>query len=360
MSGATLNDSTVQKDLHDIASVYLNDSLDYEQLSDTTTAYKGLLGKLYDQELDSETGRNDVFFENGKALGTFWAALCLDDIIRTRSFIRGIDKAIDHKLKDQKPLHILYAGTGPYATLLLPLMAKYADREIRYTFMEINSFSLNILKQVINSTFLKEFDITYLQEDASMYRIDQENLPDIIISETMQRALEKEQQVPIFLNLMDQAREDTVFIPEKVRLMVGTVDDHFSYDDPKVEDFHEAGTLFEVSKESLLPVKQWVDQKTGDFKFLNNITKVSAEQLKGARQLFLLTEIQTYADEFIKANESGLTIPVYLKAIKGSESGDLLIESQYQVSKIPGLEYSIRFSEKNSFKNPKDHRPETI
>ncbi|MEL6557850.1 MAG: hypothetical protein AAFQ94_06665 [Bacteroidota bacterium] len=345
MIDTNLNYKSLQSELLDIASEYLNDTLDYGRLSETTAAYKSLLHQLYDEELDNETGRGDIAFTNGKAIGTFWAALCLDDLIRTRGFIKGIDLAIQEKLKDQKPLHILYAGTGPYATLLLPLMLKYAQNNFKYTFIEINPLSLQVLKQVISKIGFHDFDITYIQEDASTYQIDRDNQPDIIISETMQRALQKEQQVPIFLNLMDQAKADTVFIPEKIELLVGLTNDGFDFNNQQPEDFQKVGKLFEMSKASLLPKNRWIDEQNGEFVFQKTAVRIGEDQLENAHHLFLITEIQTYGEERIIVNESGLTVPTYLQSINENQSKDLFIESQYMISDEPRLNYRIWFSD---------------
>ena len=336
--------TTLQNKLNEIARGYLLKGLDVNQLSNTTAAYKSLLNKLYDENLDVEAGRTDVDFANGKAIGTFWAASCLEDHLRTRSFIRGIDNAIRDKLKDQISLNILYAGTGPYATLLLPLMSKYAEYKVKYTFIEINSLSLQILKQVISKVGFQDFDITFLQEDASRYQIDGNNQPDIIISETMQKALEKEQQVPIFLNLMDQVGEDTLFIPEKIELVAGLADEGFDFINQQPESFQNAGTLFEMSKTALLPKSRWVNEQSGETIFQQTTLKIDKEALANARHLFLLTEIRIYGSERLLVGESGLTIPTYMASINEGQSGDMFIECRYQVSEVPGLDYNVRFS----------------
>jgi len=197
----------IQKKIINVTSEYFEDHIDYMKLSNTTKEYKSVLEGFCNQDMDIEEGRNDIMFDNGKALGTFWAALCLDDMMRTRQFIRGINEAIKEKINTQKPIHILYAGTGPFATLILPFIFRYSKQQIKYTFLEINPFSFKILQNLISKLGLEDYDITLLKADATKYKIDSENEPDIIISETMQNALAKEQQVPIFLNLMSQVKD---------------------------------------------------------------------------------------------------------------------------------------------------------
>ena len=144
----------LQKEIIRITSEYFNDHLDYQKLSIASKEYKNLLNGVCGQNMDVENGRNDIDLDNGKALGTFWAALCIDDMIRTRQFIRGINKAIQEKINQQKPLHVLYAGTGPFATLILPFILRYPKEDIKYTLLEINPLSFEILHAL--KYFLKQ------------------------------------------------------------------------------------------------------------------------------------------------------------------------------------------------------------
>jgi len=56
----------------------------------------------------------DIMLPSGKAISAAAAAHCLLEMKRTAVFLRGIHKAILHKLKEKKgsQLRILYAGTG--------------------------------------------------------------------------------------------------------------------------------------------------------------------------------------------------------------------------------------------------------
>lgn len=80
----------------------------------------------------------NLIAENGTAIGPFWAAMYLEDMMRTRQLIRGITRALDEKLKKQSSIEVIYAGTGPFANLLLPIFQEYKTHQIRYTLMEIN------------------------------------------------------------------------------------------------------------------------------------------------------------------------------------------------------------------------------
>lgn len=248
--------------------------------------------------MNTDEGRNDISFENGKALGTFWAALCLDDIIRARQFIRGIDKAVKDKIDTKKKtIHILYAGTGPFATLILPKMLRHSKKDVKYTFMEINPLTFKLLQKVISRLGLDDYDITYANEDATQYKIDTENQPDFIISETMQNALDKEQQVPVFLNLMLQANKEVVFIPEKIEIHIGLKEANIPIEKLHKKHYHRKDKVLEISKDFLSSIDK--NKKISDTKdfFNNKKTILEKEKLIGFNDLVLITDIQVYRNE---------------------------------------------------------------
>lgn len=331
----------LQKEIIRITSEYLNDDLDYFNLSKASEEYKSILNTLCGEDMDVAEGRSDIEFENGMALGTYWAALCLDDLLRTRQFIRGINKAIQDKTKGQKQIHILYAGTGPFATLLLPLMLRYAKQDIKYTLLEINPLSFRILKKVISKLELENIDITFVNDDATKYQIDSQKQPDIIISETMQNALAKEQQVPIFLNLMSQVKIDIIFIPEKIEVMIGLKDKGIPIEELNKNHYHKEETVFEVSKEALFVSDASEKLTAKEVIFDKKRIQIEGEKLSKYDFLVLMTEIQVYKNEKILLKESGLTTPVFMQDIAENQTETMLIDTQYKISSEPKLDYEI-------------------
>ncbi|MFC4632618.1 hypothetical protein ACFO3O_01790 [Dokdonia ponticola] len=330
----------IQKELIQATSEYFEDTIDQLKLLEASKKYKAILHKISSQKIDTEEGRIDIENKNGKSLGTFWAGLCLDDILRTRQFIKGIDNAIKD-LKKRNTIHVLYAGTGPFATLILPIMLRYSNKNISYTLLEINPFTFNILENVITALELEDYDITLVKDDATRYVIDPKNKPDIIISETMQSALAKEQQVPIFLNLMRQVSQDTVFIPEKIALHLalkkaGTPDGRFLK-----QDYTDIEKIFEVSKASMFD--SYLSEKQGDEieVFSKKKTIIKEMDSKTASYLLLNTYIQVYDDVKIDVNESGLTTPLILRQIPNDIKSTITIDTQYVISSEPRLAYQI-------------------
>lgn len=331
----------IEKEIIRVTSEYFEDNLDYKKLSEASRAYKDFLTQVSAQNMDITAGRSDIAFNNGRALGTFWAALCVDDLIRTRQFIRGIDKAIKDKINEKKPLHILYAGTGPFATLALPFIFRYSKHDIKYTFLEINPFSFEILEHVISTLGLEAYDIKLVKDDATKYRIDLNDKPDIIISETMQNALENEQQVSIYLNLMNQVNYKSIFIPQKIELFLGLKKAGIPTEELQGKHFLKEKKVFEVSKEAMLPLHKSGRLAGEDVSFEMRKTIIEKEKLEGCNQLLLITEIQVYKDEIIGLNQSGLTTPKTIENISESLKNSITIDTQYIISSQPKLEYEI-------------------
>lgn len=331
----------LKKELTRITSEYFNDTLDYQKLLVASTEYQNLLNSICDSKIDTDNGRKDIQYNDGKALGTYWAAKCIDDLIRTRKFIRGIDLAVKDKKNQKKTLHILYAGTGPFASLILPIIYKYSKLKIKYTFIETNPLSFKILKNIIKKLDLNEYDIKLVNEDATKYLIDKDNTPDIIISETMQNALEKEQQVSIFYNLMNQTKSDTIFIPEKIEVFIGLKESKIPIEKLEYKHYHKKDKIFDVSKSSVDFLKKIENKTKEKLVFPKKETIIKKDKLLDFNQIVLITEIIVYKKEKIKLNESGLTVPKHLTDISNSHKGSIKINTQYIICNNPSFKIEI-------------------
>ena len=81
----------------------------------------------------------------GKAVSLTTAAQCAEDPERGRVFIQGIYQAIQDRLKAHpgQIVNILYAGTGPFAWLLIPLLPLFSASQIQVTLLDIHQASLD-------------------------------------------------------------------------------------------------------------------------------------------------------------------------------------------------------------------------
>ena len=182
----------------------------YEVLHKLHDYYAYVTGIAADHTVD-----NNIFLPTGKAIAPAQAATCLLDIQRTAVFTRGIYKAI-HQLKPSVdgPINILYAGCGPYATLLTPLTTQFGPHEVQFYMLDINPESLDATKALYQQLQAENYIAGYICDDAATFKID---FPaHLIVSECMQKALAKEPQVAVMQNLIPQLPEHGIFIPQEI------------------------------------------------------------------------------------------------------------------------------------------------
>ena len=90
---------------------------------------------------------------NGLAISPKMAEMCTIDFMRTIKFIRGLHDAISNlkKIITGRPIQILYAGIGPYATLAVPLMSIFSSSEANFTLIDIHPESIESARSVIET-----------------------------------------------------------------------------------------------------------------------------------------------------------------------------------------------------------------
>ncbi len=167
----------------------------------------------------------NIALSTGKAIGPKWAGMCLEDTTRTCKFITGIHKAIQEvlKKKPQSPVTILYAGTGPFATLILPFLSLYKPSELQLILLEVNAISIENLKKIINGFDAYEYIKAIYHCDASNFILPSEFDADILLVECMQHALLREPQVTITYNLLPQLNKEAILIPQEISLHLALI-----------------------------------------------------------------------------------------------------------------------------------------
>lgn len=333
----------LKEKLKELTAVYLNDEVNFAHLYAATKELKALLIMLAGTDHDSHEGKEPIHTDNGKAIGPYWAAMCVDDIMRTRRFVRGVYHAMADMLNAREgKINLLYAGTGPFAMLVLPSILRFSPERVNYTFLEINPITFKTLQRVLNTLGMEAFRIELVQADASRYVLDKENLPNIIISETMQNMLAREQQVPIFLNLMRQAQPHTVFIPESIELFVGVRATGKNETEITRNDYRKLDCVFAVNRQTMAErIDSTANGREESFVFNERKTLVKDDAAANTVQPVLFTEVQVYKDERLLINESGLTTPKTLHLNGISEGKPICIKTRYKIDKEPKLEYEI-------------------
>ena len=157
-----------QKELVDISNVILNrNSYPGELLKHTHVLFTEL-EKINSVESFRHATVDAVILESGKAIDPFSAAHCLIDYCRTTRFMRALyDAVLEAKTRfSKKPIHIFYAGTGPYASLMLPLTTRFSPDEIQFSMVEVHPITFEMLKSTLNTLGFEKYVKNYINQDA--------------------------------------------------------------------------------------------------------------------------------------------------------------------------------------------------
>lgn len=184
------------------------------------------LSNLYEQLLEahipskSYSNTQDTHIDGGIALSSQHALDCLKDPLRTVRFIKGTYQAIQKafiQFPNQK-IELLYAGCGPAAPIVMPLLSLYKPEQISITLIDINPTSIASVKTLVEVLEATPFFKSYNLVDATTYQHPKEFPLHILLSETMDKGLSKEPQVRITQNLASQITPNGFLIPVSIDL----------------------------------------------------------------------------------------------------------------------------------------------
>ncbi|MCU0421995.1 MAG: class I SAM-dependent methyltransferase [Bacteroidia bacterium] len=171
----------------------------------------------------SSTGNDfnkELMTKGGIAISMKEAAFCVEDRLRTIRFIKGIYTAIQELIIrfPNDNINILYAGCGPFATLITPLLPYLSPHKISITLLEINPISVEFIQQWMGSPDLKDYNISIINADATTYRFPDDQPLHLVITETMFNGLVREPQLAVTANLATQLHKYGILIPESINL----------------------------------------------------------------------------------------------------------------------------------------------
>ncbi len=195
-------------------------------LTSTTENEVGVVEELdefYNQFEVIDDIEGEIHLANGIALSKKNAANCIKDYKRTSRFLKGVYKAIVRCIENSPNirLNVLYAGSGPYATLLLPLLSFFKPEQLNITLIDINKSSIESIKSIISELKLDDYFRDIRIADATKYKFPKTLDLHLVISETMFHALTKEPQVAITSNLAPQLTDKGILIPEEIDISIG-------------------------------------------------------------------------------------------------------------------------------------------
>ena len=302
-------------------------------------------------------GEGESLTPDGLALSPTNAMMCADDYVRTIKFMRGLHAAIIERKERHsgRPVRVLYAGCGPYATLAVPLMSVLSPEAVTFTLVDIHAESIAAVKSIVESLGQADSVSAFQVADAGSYRIARDRQPDIVLMEIMQTCLENEPQVSVTRHLMSQA-PDAVLIPEEVRIELKLVDLsreftlHYSDQDvPELQrDRIQVDTLFRLNREA---VASWDD---GGRELLPAAVVQIPKLPESRYQLMLFTIVDVFGDNTLRDYDSSLTVPRRTGDKLRFKPGDT-VEFFYRCGAQPGL--TCRVLEQSPDKTDQEPNP---
>ena len=209
-----------------ISTIILDETSSPEALRSALSAFVQLCsdvtGIVPDPSFDAWA--EDSLLNDGVAINPNAAAHCAMDYKRSTVFIRGVYAAIEtlkSRLPDT-PLEILYAGCGPFATLLLPILGKFSAGELKLNLLDVHQRSIDSVERLLTHFGLGAHTVRTIKGDACHYKHDQEI--HLVIAETMQKALEQEPQFAVTVNLAPQLCQGGIFIPQQIEVTLCLAD----------------------------------------------------------------------------------------------------------------------------------------
>jgi hypothetical protein len=258
----------------------------------------------------------DSFLPTGVAINPQAAAHCITDYRRSVVFIRGLYAALQAGLLrfPARPLRVLYAGCGPYATLLLPLLPCFKAEDLEVHLLDIHQRSLDSVQALLEHFELESYRIHTVHTDASSYK-HPESL-HLIVAETMQKSLEQEPQVAVTCNLAPQLCTRGLFLPEQIDVELGLVNQAETARDPY--DYFALASVFSLNPAAapdLAPVTVTIPTLPGD----------------GPHRAFLFTRIQVFGEHTLPSRDAEISLPRPCPEITPLRSGE-----KFEISYQPG------------------------
>jgi hypothetical protein len=292
----------------------------------------------------------DAHLHSGVAIAPQAAAHCISDYRRTAVFIRAVHEAIavGRRRFHPGPLRVLYAGCGPFATLLLPLLGAYRPGELEIVLLDAHRESLESVESLIGAFGFEAHGIRCIEADASLYQ--HSSAPQLIIVETMQKALEQEPQVALSMNLARQLCDGGIFLPQSIEVELGLAhmaDESAAYEHSHVLDPVQLiaqgrrvplGRLMELTALSAKSLSARERPVGADGETLLELGRIDIPTVPDIEtyDVLLFTRIQVFGEHCLNDYESEITLPARcldLPPLRGGES----ILASYQLGGYPRI-----------------------
>jgi hypothetical protein len=277
----------------------------------------------------------DTKLSQGLALSPAAAAACIDDAQRTAMFVRGVHAAVKESrlLFPDTCIEVVDAGTGPFASLVLPVMAVSSPEEVRFTLIDIHPESIRSVGAVLSHFGLTPFVRALVAGDATRYEHPRDLPLHVVVLEVLQEALANEPQVAITRRLVPQMTEGGFLIPEEITVdlvlenphVLAGVDEREAAGEPRVP----VGRVLTLDKSFA---------RLAETEGRLPLAKLTIPRAPESALPAYVTRIGVFRTLRLAGRDSGLTIPVRIPALTGVREGEQ-VTFHYRLGPRPGIEF---------------------
>jgi hypothetical protein len=276
----------------------------------------------------------DTPLSSGLALSPAGAAACIDDPLRTAMFARGVHGAVaESRLRFPGTcIEVIYAGCGPFASLVLPLMAVSSPEQVRFTLIDIHSESIRSVEALLFHFALTPFIRRTVVGDAAEY-VHPRDLPPlhVAVMEVLQEALANEPQVAVTRQMVPQLTEGGFLVPEEITVdlvlenpqVLAGMDEREAVGEPRAPVGRvmtlDRSLAMEPETEGRLPLATL------------EIPRVPENALPA-----YITTIGVFRSLRLAGRDCCLTIPVRIPALNDVQEGER-VAFHYQLGPRPGI-----------------------
>lgn len=282
--------------------------------------------------ISAEFDMNDWQNENlstGVAISPIQAAKCVKEILRTQIFLKGVYQCFQDKLALKESINVLYAGTGPYGMLVIPLLHLFHADQIKVWLLDIHPQNMDALRKLTSVLGVSDRIKLYAVTDATTWEPDNEVRFDVLVSETMTALLAREPQVSIFAHLQRYLADSGDLIPQQIVLQSELAASKSSGLQPI-----QLGSFFRLDRAASMEIA------AGDnSSFKGQILLPDSFSTLNYQTINFNTDIQVYRDHWLRKNQCSLNMPIVhngLKLIKGST-----IHFEYLLGHSPLFSFDI-------------------
>lgn len=298
-----------------LAGVLLDETASPEDLRSAANA---LHERLLSRAGLGDAAREERALPSGKALAPVDAARCATDFARTAAFLRGTLAAVEAaRARGVSPVEVLYAGCGPLAPLVLPLVARLPPGSIRCTLLDVHEAAVAAARRLVGALSLSGPSIDVRTADAT--RFDPERDVDVLVVEALQRSLAAEPHVAIVRSLAPRLSRDGVVVPERVGvdlvLTDGAAETARLMGAGTGAPWILVGTVYELTRSTAL------DSLDAEGRTSPVFLTMPAEA--GSRLWpMLVTSVDVFGPHRLRPYDSGITYPEIVHALGDLRAGD--------------------------------------